>query len=188
MEFQPVTYEHEELPHERSIRVIRLGPHDDLAAPLICHLDAILLDDEQKPKYCALSYSWNAQLPSHTIACASANRAGTLNITPNCAAAMRQLRLPTEETVLWIDSICIDQTSIPERNSQVTLMSEIYRDADRVVVRLGEKDEAMAGAINLLQEIGASDGIREIGAKEDADGEDIRAALHSRARRLTRGT
>ncbi len=34
-----------------------------------------------------------------------------------------------EPPVLWIDAICIDQSSIQERNHQVTMMGSIYSQA-----------------------------------------------------------
>lgn len=37
---------------------------------------------------------------------------------------------------LWVDAICIIQLGLDERNSQVQLMSRIYRSADAVMSRL----------------------------------------------------
>ncbi|AEO57109.1 hypothetical protein MYCTH_2126094 [Thermothelomyces thermophilus ATCC 42464] len=62
-----------------------------------------------------------------------------------------------QNSVLKIDGICIDQTSLAERSSQVALMSVIFRAAERVVVR---GDGATAQSIRLLTSIGAFDGIR----------------------------
>ncbi|KAI1090781.1 heterokaryon incompatibility protein-domain-containing protein [Rostrohypoxylon terebratum] len=45
------------------------------------------------------------------------------------------------ERVIWIDAICINQTSIPERNQEVRRMSEIYSRAKNVIVWLGRIDE-----------------------------------------------
>ena len=41
----------------------------------------------------------------------------------------------------WIDSICIDQSNVPERSQQVSIMEEIYKRAKRVVIWLGEEVE-----------------------------------------------
>ena len=40
----------------------------------------------------------------------------------------------------WIDTICINQDDIPERNAQVSIMSTIYMKADEVIAWLGEED------------------------------------------------
>lgn len=65
-----------------------------------------------------------------------------LPITANCDAALRSLRLPSQERLLWVDSICIDQTpeGTPERNKQVALMGEIYNQAQDVCIWLGPGD------------------------------------------------
>jgi len=39
--------------------------------------------------------------------------------------------------VLWVDAICINQDDIPERNDQVLLMGDIYRNATSVISWLG---------------------------------------------------
>ena len=40
--------------------------------------------------------------------------------------------------LLWIDSICINQSDLAEKSSQVNLMRRIYRKAKRVIVWLGK--------------------------------------------------
>jgi len=42
---------------------------------------------------------------------------------------------------LWADAICVNQEDIPERNSQVRLMREVYSTATEVVARVGEVSE-----------------------------------------------
>lgn len=42
---------------------------------------------------------------------------------------------------LWVDSICINQADIPERNAQVAKMATIYTSAVSVVAWLGPADE-----------------------------------------------
>jgi hypothetical protein len=39
--------------------------------------------------------------------------------------------------VLWIDAIGIHQSNIQERNHQVQVMTQIYREASQVVIWLG---------------------------------------------------
>ena len=54
---------------------------------------------------------------------------------------------------LWIDSICIDQGNISERNAQVAMMSEIYSHAESVIVWLGVEDEYAAPAFEAIEKI-----------------------------------
>jgi hypothetical protein len=52
------------------------------------------------------------------------------------------MRLSEKFDTYWIDAICIDQTSVLERNHQVQMMREIYCNAESVYVWLGEEDKA----------------------------------------------
>ena len=67
---------------------------------------------------------------------------------------MLKLRKAEEVVNLWIDSICINQTDIPEKNIQVAMMGEIYNKADQVVIWLGEWTPAMYDAVEFLKDLG----------------------------------
>jgi hypothetical protein len=123
-------YQHKPLAGDRFIRVLNLLPTSgsDLRGELL----ASSLD--KLPNYEALSYSWGPPVLSSMIICDGKE----LSITPNCEAALRRLHQPGKPRLVWVDSICIDQTSIPERNQQVKYMGEIYGQAKQVIVWLGE--------------------------------------------------
>ena len=53
-----------------------------------------------------------------------------LLVTENCEAALRCIRRKRERRSLWIDSICIGQSNIPERSSQVSLMANAFPVAE----------------------------------------------------------
>jgi hypothetical protein len=57
---------------------------------------------------------------------------------------------------MWVDSICIDQDSLIERNHQVRLMGEIYEKATTVLVWLGEPNEETMIAFDQLRILGES--------------------------------
>src|SRR5436190_13030350 len=130
-----------------SIRVLFLEPEPNCAAPLRCSLEELPLDPS--PEYSALSYAWDAQSPSHPVQCSG----GVLGVTPNCESALRRLRHGQEVQKLWIDSICIDQTSSSECSSQVALMGEVYKRARQVIVWLGEGDGRTELAMQQLLDI-----------------------------------
>jgi len=46
------------------------------------------------------------------------------------------------KTMLWIDSICIDQNNVLEKNFQVQLMKDIFQNAEKVLVWLSEASES----------------------------------------------
>jgi hypothetical protein len=145
-------YQHFPLRAPNSIRIIELEPSEDPSCEIRCRIVQVSLGSH--PSYAALSYSWDARTPSNAILCRSTESGSSsyaiLHATYNCLSAMRQLRLPRETRRLWIDSICIDQSSIDEKSQQVPLMGEIYKVADEVVLWLGEKDEAATKAFEFI--------------------------------------
>lgn len=146
-------YRHSPLPAPNYIRVIILGPAEDPTSKIHCLLETVSLDDypEWDADYTALSYSWDAQSLEQQILCHDAE----LLVTPNCEAAMRALRHTSEPKRLWIDSICIDQSSdaIQERNIQVAMMGKIYKSARNVIVWVGEAEERVEAALNLIKDV-----------------------------------
>lgn len=98
--------------------------------------------------YEALSYTWGDPAQKESIElfdrCSSGCRETAtrlfrwLHVTSNCAAALHRLRHESQRRKVWIDAICIDQSNIQERNSQVRLMAQIYRNAHRAIVYLGD--------------------------------------------------
>ncbi|KAI8630262.1 heterokaryon incompatibility [Xylariaceae sp. FL1651] len=54
---------------------------------------------------------------------------------------------------LWIDALCISQSDIPERNSQVTRMRQIYSTASTVLIMTGPDVEDPQGTGMLLDKI-----------------------------------
>jgi hypothetical protein len=64
---------------------------------------------------------------------------------------MRQLRRTFRARRLWIDAICIDQASPDEKNVQVAMMADIYGNAKKVVVWLGEGTKDTALVFRLLR-------------------------------------
>lgn len=71
---------------------------------------------------------------SHTILVNDA----MLPSTRNLHEALIALRHRDEERILWIDAICIDQKNGEERTHQVLQMSAIYKEANQVIVWLGQ--------------------------------------------------
>jgi hypothetical protein len=121
--------------HEIRLLVLHPGTGDD---PL--KGDIIGTDLRRRPKYDALSYTWADETGddslSSTIHCLRSD--SEICITKNCEAALRCLRLPNNERRLWVDAVCINQHSYAERSHQVSLMSDIYVNAQHVIAYTGE--------------------------------------------------
>jgi hypothetical protein len=126
--YQPLNYS------LAQIRLLELLPGDD-GDKLQCRLR--LSHSLYEGGYEALSYVWGdstnemkAILVNDTI----------MEITLNLEMALHCLRYKDKSRTLWIDAVCINQNDHTEKNHQVSLMSDIYSRADRVVVFLGSED------------------------------------------------
>jgi hypothetical protein len=75
-------------------------------------------------------------------------------VTENLVAALLRFRYLTNQRVLWIDSICINQNAIEKRNHQVKLMGNVYQRADRVLIWLGEEDPTTELAYSCMRAYG----------------------------------
>lgn len=117
-------------PQRREIRVLTLhpGPHD--AVPTAT-LKVISLDSN--PSYNVLSYAWglNTDLVSIQV------EGQPFPVTRNLYQCLVNLRDETQELVIWIDAICINQGENAEKNTQVPLMRDVYRGAEVAFVWLG---------------------------------------------------
>jgi hypothetical protein len=135
---------------EDDFRLVDIGP-GKLADVICCSLFSTRVRD--KPKYEALSYTWGDLGDKQSIQCKgpAGDPAGRLFITRNCAAALRRLRLPDSSRTVWIDSICINQNEVTERNHQLGLMAQIYTKAEQVVIYLGESQDDSDSAMDWIR-------------------------------------
>ncbi|KAK3722218.1 hypothetical protein LTR37_002651 [Vermiconidia calcicola] len=101
------------------------------------------------PLYDAVSYRWGKEPNSAALLCDGAH----VPITPTVAGILQRLRSTQCTRRLWIDAICIDQEMKTERTDQVKLMHQLYRQAARTIIWLGEEDHATTGVFALLDEL-----------------------------------
>ncbi|KAJ9667603.1 hypothetical protein H2201_002138 [Coniosporium apollinis] len=116
---------------KNEIRLVTISPGASLEAPVACQLSHASLDES--PRYEALSYTWGSPVDPIAI---------TLNdqpfhVTRSLHEALCHLRPKNASRTLWIDAICINQLSIPERNAQVRIMRTIYRQSQQTLIWLG---------------------------------------------------
>ncbi|KAI1302599.1 heterokaryon incompatibility protein-domain-containing protein [Xylaria venustula] len=133
--------------YNRTIRLLELlpgDPSDDIQCVLTPHtLQAGM------QKYEALSYCWGSPAATKPIYLDG----NVLDVTVNLRSALRHLRLTKSSRMLWVDAICINQSNIKERSSQVKLMSEIYRNAAQVLVWLGLSKNHTESTFVLLENL-----------------------------------
>lgn len=129
-------------PDGASIRLLRLLPSSNRADNIECEVYRGSLRDPHRQPYEALSYTWGDASQTVDIGLSGHVFAATLNLE----AALRALRSPDEPRILWVDSVCINQSDLQEQGQQVAIMWDIYKAAECVVVWLGpeEGDSAIA--------------------------------------------
>jgi hypothetical protein len=113
------------------IRLLRLLPgtwRDDI----LCELVNDTLGSVRP--YHALSYVWGSAAKTKTILLDGHSFAVTVNLE----STLRHLRSHMQETLLWVDALCINQTDHRERTHQVNLMGRIYQSSKDVLVYLGD--------------------------------------------------
>jgi hypothetical protein len=145
------------------IRLVHLRPLSTIGGhqsgqrqKLSCSIQSVFLDEN--PTYTALSYTWGQQDPNSTIFVKDDNddpsSETTISITPSLETALLKVRDNSEIIKIWIDQVCINQSDIPERNSQVLLMKTIYEKAEKVLVWLGPAYAESDHLLRILNEVG----------------------------------
>jgi hypothetical protein len=109
----------------------------------------------QAVSYEALSYEWGSSEKTYHI---RLENGSTVYITGSLYQALRDLRykdLSQKDRVIWADGICINQNDLKERQQQVSMMGEIYRNAAQVITYIGpeknDSNRAVDFACELLQ-------------------------------------
>lgn len=120
------------------IRLVTLDGIEEATGEVVCRLDTVRLNDAAL-EYHALSYCWGDPEPPSFVKCNGFRLRVTRSLTTALESLLRNVdqKLDRGARTFWIDAICINQGSIQEREKQVTLMGDIYRDAKEVVVWLG---------------------------------------------------
>jgi hypothetical protein len=138
------------LAHPNSIRLLRLLPASRAENPVRCRIFNYSLTTPARTShlYECLSYVWGDVNERQTIQVDDAE----LAVTKNLYGALRRLRDPDLDRVVWVDALCINQDDIEERAKQVQIMARIYACASRVVVWLGEEADGSKEAMELLRE------------------------------------
>ncbi|KAK8015326.1 heterokaryon incompatibility protein-domain-containing protein [Apiospora arundinis] len=106
-------------------------------------------------EYEALSWNWGTESRDCGIRVLQGNNhpQRRLAISRELALALKHLRNPDHDRILWIDALCINQADHEERNHQVQMMSRIYNCAQQVCVWLGQDNDDSTTAISFIREI-----------------------------------
>ncbi|MCJ1311251.1 hypothetical protein MMC25_004922 [Agyrium rufum] len=128
------------------IRLLIVCPSENHDADINCRLDVVAFQDSSPPTYEALSYAWGPAYPKFKITVND----HSCEIGHNLYTALRYLRRPYKPRTLWIDAVCINQTDAAEKDHQIRQMGAIYTNASSVIVWLGESDDDIEIAMDML--------------------------------------
>ncbi|KAJ2902409.1 HET-domain-containing protein [Zalerion maritima] len=144
----PRRYQYTNLdPSTKQIRLLTILSSKNRNSDLHCTISTAPSSSEA-PKYAALSYAWGEAVFPQRIFIGKR----MLRVTQNLFDALVRLRNQSKPTVLWIDAICINQTSNNEKNHQVRLMRDIYHDANQVLIWLGKSTDELDKAMDYLRD------------------------------------
>jgi hypothetical protein len=110
------------------------------------------LTESSIPRYEALSYTWGPLDNPEDIYIGTSDDS-VLSVTQNLACALQHLRYPDRPRTLWIDAICVDQSNLTERSSQVQRMADIYKLSEQVLVWLGPEGDNSSVALKFLHSL-----------------------------------
>ena len=115
-------------------------------------------------KYHTLSYTWGSPGPQFPACWGDDTReiiyvdGQEFPVRLNLHAALVQLRDDYDGTIgFWIDAICVDQSDIDERTSQVALMAQIYSGTQCNVTWLGPSDDGTEAAFRLIERLSTTE-------------------------------
>ncbi|KAL8673283.1 MAG: hypothetical protein Q9168_002281 [Polycauliona sp. 1 TL-2023] len=109
----------------------------------------VIVDIQNAPSFEALSYCWGSDPAEQPLLC----HGQPLSIRRSLELALRSLRLPDQPRALWVDALCIDQSSTEERSRQVAYMRLVYKSAARTIIWLGIKTPGIHHVFHLSQTI-----------------------------------
>lgn len=119
------------------IRVLNISPGSG-PSPIECTLQTAKIDPTLQ--YEALSWTWGPACRKSKSIVLNGSR---FPVRPSLHDALWALRSPGEPRKLWVDSLCINQLNIKEKEIQLPLMGKIYKSAQAVVIWLGtEADDS----------------------------------------------
>ncbi|KAJ0148875.1 Uncharacterized protein HZ326_8520 [Fusarium oxysporum f. sp. albedinis] len=126
------------------------------------------------PSYQALSYVWGPALTanSKSIQCNGHN----FFVTDNLYEALHRLRAISDCRLIWIDQICINQHDLQERSQQVSVMRDIYSQAELVNAWLGVTDSPeSARVVDMISTMAAGSWPRTMRIDQPLDDEELQS-------------
>lgn len=109
---------------------------------------------QEAEPYEALSYTWGGRPdPSHIIRILDGGQAHSIPITANLESALLHLRPSSGVRFLWVDALSINQENPVEKGSQIPKIADIYNQATKVRVWLGEERDQSDVALKFIRRV-----------------------------------
>lgn len=128
-------FRHATLP-ARWIRLLQPRAASIDCADLQYDLISLPLTEAAENGYDALSYVWGDDTILHGIQI----NGQLFHVRQNLYDFLQTAKRLSWTSAIWIDAVCIDQHNINERNTQVRMMTDIYKSATTVRAWLGQDD------------------------------------------------
>ena len=140
--YQPLDEDRKEI----RLLLVKAGQESE---EICCELQQAFLTSDPLPQYETISYSWGTSKATGNIVLNGKRR----KVPASSKAAIKRMRLPDTDRVLWIDALCINQADPRERGHQVGLMHKVYSNNQRNLIYLGEGSKTTARAIQTINKI-----------------------------------
>lgn len=134
----------------REIRLLQILPDSDPNS-LKCELSVHSLDPPETTPYTALSYVWGQPDPSGE--CVVILNGHKRPVTPNLLQALQSFHALGHVGYLWADAICIQQSDLEEKMSQVSMMDSIYASATKTIIWLGPSEDDSDAGMDLIADL-----------------------------------
>ncbi|KAG4439709.1 hypothetical protein IFR05_004787 [Cadophora sp. M221] len=190
------TFEYSRLPpNTRSFRVFHLFPRrpedqtsgDDLSGILRGRVEVMNIDEDCR--YNALSYCWEGSIdPSpytrqrkdRILIEELDGRISQLLISPALSTALRYLRSRGQSLPLFVDQICINQQDEGDKNQQIDLMGDIYRNCVCVVAWLDVATKYTDALFDFLPRISRNELLLQLIQQPQRQSHILEAAMEKR--------
>ncbi|KAJ0163256.1 Heterokaryon incompatibility protein 6, OR allele [Colletotrichum tanaceti] len=146
------TYQYSPLPTENHVRLLKIPRPGSESGTRQAAYKIVEIDlSATPPEFEAISYTWGN--PARVSSLPIEGCPGTIGLTKHLAQAWPHLEKHCTTGYLWIDQICIDQSSKDDKAHQIGRMAQIYSAAKRVIVWLGPEDESSRLCRQWLSEV-----------------------------------
>ena len=120
----------------------------DRCGLITCRLFPVKLSQTTVVSYTAISYTWEQDTPNN--GCLIAINEQMIRVQRNVHDMLESLHASGEKAPIFIDALCIDQSSIQDKNTQVAQMGKVYYNASKVVVWFGRIPMSMQRELDVL--------------------------------------